>query len=143
MRVDLERVREIQKERARINAVPLASIELYSNGERVAIDAKDVTEWTYTGLSNWDFLARDGCKRRVKVTGAAVFRCERLQEHCAGVTPEAPFDADVRGYIFERLSEPEAMGVTVEEVVAELRALRGVDITPAQVQQIFDTYEKD
>lgn len=55
MKIDLERIREMEDERARINSVPLAELEIYEHGERIFPSKKILDDWKFTGLTNVTF----------------------------------------------------------------------------------------
>ncbi len=56
MRIDIEDVYEIQKERSRINSIPLEDMELYLDGERIEISEEKISEWKFIGLNNYYFI---------------------------------------------------------------------------------------
>jgi hypothetical protein len=55
-RVDIERVLEIQAERAKIDRLDLDEIELYHEGKPVTIQAESKDWWKFTGLGSIMFL---------------------------------------------------------------------------------------
>ena len=59
MRVDIEYIKHIQKERARINKVELEDIEFFEGGEKVDISQKIIDDFKFCGLNNTDFILTD------------------------------------------------------------------------------------
>lgn len=56
MRVDIERVKDIEAELKAINDIPLDKLEVYENGERIILPEKLIADWRFTGLSNVSLL---------------------------------------------------------------------------------------
>ena len=56
MRVDIEEVLRIDKERIAINKHHFDDIEFYKDGERINIPAEILKEWKYVGLNNMEFI---------------------------------------------------------------------------------------
>lgn len=56
MRVDIERIKAIEAELKTINAVPLKDLEIYENGNQVALPENLIESWRFTGLSNVSLL---------------------------------------------------------------------------------------
>lgn len=59
MRVDIEKIREMEAEIKRINNADLADVELYENGIKVQIDHAVIEEYKYIGLNNWHFFSTE------------------------------------------------------------------------------------
>jgi hypothetical protein len=57
IRVDIEIVEKILKERKAINIIPFYKIDWYKNGKKLYIPKKVLDEWKFTGLSNTDFVS--------------------------------------------------------------------------------------
>ena len=60
MRVDIEDVLRIRRERNEINKLDLTNIEWYKDGVKVEAPEADIAEFLFTGLSNFDFINDDG-----------------------------------------------------------------------------------
>jgi hypothetical protein len=56
MKVDINRVLELQRELHEINEVPLDEIEWTLDGKPLAVSARCVAEFRFTGLSNVSFV---------------------------------------------------------------------------------------
>jgi len=69
MKVNVEAVNRIQRERARINRIALKNLELYEDGKRIKITKKTIDDWNFTGLSVIDFILFKGWKGLKKVVG--------------------------------------------------------------------------
>jgi len=54
--VHVEHIKEMQKQRERINTPFLYEIEFYENGKLLHIDKEVIDEFIFTGLSNIDFI---------------------------------------------------------------------------------------
>jgi len=59
MKLDIETVKLVDAIRRQVNTADLDTIELYENGERVFLDPRDVDEFKFTGLSNWDMFSKE------------------------------------------------------------------------------------
>jgi len=57
MRVDIEHIEYLNKERRKINMAALRDIEFYKNGKRVEISDKIIEDFEFTGLINTDFIS--------------------------------------------------------------------------------------
>jgi len=56
MRVDIERVKELQSEIDKINSVSVSELELFENGKQIDISQKMIDTWRYVGLNNMYFI---------------------------------------------------------------------------------------
>jgi hypothetical protein len=56
MKIDLERIRELQAEIEKINSVPFAELELYEDGQKIEITAKQLDDFRFIGMSNFGLL---------------------------------------------------------------------------------------
>ncbi len=64
MRVDIEHVRKIQKERMEINSILLEEIEWYEDGKKLDIDKSVIDDFLFTGLNNTDFIISEMYKEK-------------------------------------------------------------------------------
>ena len=64
MRVSIEQVLEIQRQREMINKVPLDDIIWTENGKDLVIPPEVVVGFTFTGLNNTDFIIGQCYKRK-------------------------------------------------------------------------------
>lgn len=55
-RVDIERLRELQAELDRINALVLEDIEWYENGQPANVKPEAVKQFAFIGLRNTNFI---------------------------------------------------------------------------------------
>jgi len=62
MKVDVERLLEIQEELALINNAALGDIAFYENGEVVDIPQDLIDDWKFVGLSNVCFITTGAYK---------------------------------------------------------------------------------
>lgn len=56
MRVDVEEIKRIAKERKQINDLNFDEIEWYENGKLLNITDKMKDDWSFIGLINEDFI---------------------------------------------------------------------------------------
>ncbi len=56
MRVDIEKVREMQEYRRKINEQELKDIEWYEKGKKIGHSSEEIEEFKFTGLNNIDFI---------------------------------------------------------------------------------------
>ncbi len=56
MKVAVEYLKWIQKERAKINRAKLEDIEFFENGMKVDIPKEVIDKFAFTGLNNIDFI---------------------------------------------------------------------------------------
>lgn len=64
MRIDIERIFEIQAELRKINKQSLSDIEFYENGVKINIDKKTLDKFGLTGLNNVDFITSGYYKQK-------------------------------------------------------------------------------
>ena len=55
VRIDLQEVHEALELRQRINHAELEDIQFHMHGKDVVIDPKEIEQWRFTGLNNFDF----------------------------------------------------------------------------------------
>ncbi len=56
MKVNIEDVERLTKERKKINSVSLSEIEWYQNGKKVDVDKSITEDFEIIGLNNIDFI---------------------------------------------------------------------------------------
>jgi len=56
MRVDIEKIREMQEYRGQINELDLKDIEWYEKGKKIEHSSEEIEEFKFTGLNNIDFI---------------------------------------------------------------------------------------
>ncbi len=56
MKVDIEHIRYLQKEREKINKAELEDIEFFEEGKKVDISKKIIDDYKLYGLNNIDFI---------------------------------------------------------------------------------------
>ncbi len=56
MRIDVEDIIKLERERSKINRPDIRDIEFYSDGKPVDISEDERKDWLYIGLSNIDFI---------------------------------------------------------------------------------------
>jgi len=72
MRVDIEKVFELQRQRMEYNSVPLKEMEFYKDGVRVEVSKDALEWWEFTGLNNTDFIIENfGEDGPITLTGIA------------------------------------------------------------------------
>ena len=64
--VHIEHIKEMQKQRERINKPLLDDIEFYENGKLLHIDKRLINKFIFTGLSNIDFITSGYYCREIK-----------------------------------------------------------------------------
>ncbi|MDE1971269.1 MAG: hypothetical protein KGI50_06885 [Patescibacteria group bacterium] len=56
MIVDIQHVKSLQEELARINSIPLEELELYDGDTRIIVSPEILDDWKFIGLSNITFI---------------------------------------------------------------------------------------
>ena len=129
MRIDLEKVREVQAVREQIDAVPLEDVELYSNGERVAIPKDIIANWKYARVTTFDFLARDGFKVGYRETDSPYLQLISLTDPTTQAQLQR-FSRRTRALV-QQMVDLRAQGKSYAAIAAEL------DIATSTVAQVF------
>jgi hypothetical protein len=65
MQIAVEYIRWLVEERAKINRVPLESIEFFENGMKLDISPEVLEEWRFVGLNNIDFITTNEYHSRI------------------------------------------------------------------------------
>ena len=66
VRVDVEEIRRIKKERDNINKLSIYDIDFYENGKKLVIEKKLLDFHKFLGLNTMDFILRYIYKGRAK-----------------------------------------------------------------------------
>lgn len=72
MQIAVEYIRWLVEERAKINRVPLESIEFFENGMKLDIQPEVLEEWRFVGLNNIDFITTNEYSRILPESAASV-----------------------------------------------------------------------
>ena len=56
MRVDIERIIELDEERKKINGLQISDIEFHKEGKRIHFEKRLLDDWRFIGMSNVDFI---------------------------------------------------------------------------------------
>lgn len=56
MKIDIREVLELQRRRAEINAIDVASCEFYDGDKKIEVSEADADEWRFIGLSTVTFV---------------------------------------------------------------------------------------
>ena len=56
VRVDIEEVRSLLNRLAEIDAIPLAQMDLFENGQQIELTPKVIEDWRFVGMTNRAFI---------------------------------------------------------------------------------------
>ena len=56
MRIDIEDILKMQKQRKEWNSQDFRTLEFYENGEKIKVDESIIEDFIYCGLNNIDFI---------------------------------------------------------------------------------------